>query len=127
MAALNVIQLTINNEAIGIKPNSFKFTTGRGERTVRTKMSGSNLSTVQSSDVETQVSMCKFTLLSETDTTAKLTEWQDNFDSNVVIAQDADGNTYTFTKAIITSDPEISAGVDGEVEIEFTSSPVVQG
>ena len=43
MPGLNVVQLTVNNEAIGIKPNSFSYKTGRGERRVRTKMSGSNI------------------------------------------------------------------------------------
>ena len=71
--------------------------------------------------------MAKFTLFSETDTASKVTEWQDNLDANVVIAQDNDGNTYTFNKAIITNDPEIAAGVDGEVEVEFRSSTVVLG
>lgn len=124
MAALNIIQLTINNEPIAIKPNSFSMTGGRGERHVRTKMSGANTDTVVSVDIETSKSMSKFTLLTETSTSTKIFEWQDNFDANVVVAQDDAGNTYTFNRAIITTDPEIQSGVDGETEVEFESSSV---
>ena len=127
MAALNVVQIAVNNETIGIKPNSFVFTGGRGERTVRTKMTGSATTTVVSTDVETQKSMCNFTLITETDTPAKVFEWQDNLDSNVVTVIDDDGNTYTFNKAILTTDPQITAAVDGETPLEFESQVVVQG
>lgn len=127
MTALNIVQITVNNQAVAIKPNSCSFTAGRGERTVRTKMSGRNLSTVASEDVETQTSMIKFTLLTETDTTDLVTSWQDNGDANGIVMQDVDGNTYTFNKAIITNDPEINSGVDAETEVEFTSSPLVKG
>ena len=63
-------------------------------------MTGSSTTTVVSTDVETQKSMCRFTLISETETPSKVFEWQDNLDSNVVTAIDSDGNTYTFNKAI---------------------------
>ena len=127
MSALNIVQISVNNETIGIKPNSFSFTSGRGERQVRTKMAGSSTTTVVSQDVETQKSMPKFILITETDTPSKVIEWQDNLDSNVVTAIDVDGNTYTFNKAILTSDPEFVAAVDGETALEWESQVVVQG
>jgi len=127
MAALNIIQLAINNETIAIKPNSFSFTGGRGERTVRTKMTGSSVSTVISTDVETQKSMVKFVLISETTTAPKVFEWQDRFDENSLVAIDSEGNTYTFNRAILITDPEINAAVDAETAIEFESQSVVSG
>jgi hypothetical protein len=128
MSALNVVQITVNNEPIGIKPNSFKFKPGIGDRNVRTKMSGNNIDTVVSTDIETAKGMCSFTLLTEGDTIATVTTWQNNLDANVVVGQDTEtGKTYTFTRAIIITDPEFGTGVDGETEIEFESSRVSQG
>jgi len=127
MGALNVVQMTINNEAIGIKPNTFEFTPGRGDRRVRTKMSGNNKQTVLSVDKETEFSKVMFTLITETDTAKKIMEWQDNFDANVIVAQDDGGNTYTFNQAILLTDPSIKSGVDGETPIEFQSETVAKG
>ena len=127
MPALNIVQLTVNNEPIGIKPNSFSFTDGRGDRTVRTKMSGNNSTTIASTDVETAISMCKFSLIMESSTPDTVIEWRDNIDANVVVAQDSStGKTYTFNRAIITTSPEFAAGADAEVEIEFQSARVVK-
>ena len=128
MSALNIVQITVNNEPVGIKPNSFKFKAGVGDRTVRTKMSGNNIDTVVSTDVETSKAMCSFTLLTEADTAPTVIQWQDNLDANVVVGQDSfTGKTYTFNKAIIISDPEFGTGVDGETEVEFESTRVIVG
>lgn len=127
MSALDAIQATINNVTYGVKPNSVTFTAGRGERMLRTKQSGSGVTNVVSKDAETQFSVVKFTLLSETDTPATVTEWQDNFDNNRIVLVDPDGNPYTFNRAVITADPEHGVGAEGEVEIEWNSEPMIQG
>jgi len=128
MSGFNVVQITVNNEPVAIKPNSFKFKPGVGDRNVRQKMSGNNIASVVTTDIETSKAMCSFTLLMEGDTVEKVVQWQDNVDANVVIGQDSEtGRTYTFVRAIIVTDPEFATGVDGEVEVEFESSRVAQG
>lgn len=125
MATLATPQIVVNNETIGIKPNSFTYTEGFGERKVRVKSTGGGQKEIITTrDVETELSMCKFIIYAEDTPIETVRDWLANVDANVI--QAADGNFQrTFTQAIITNNPEVNLGVDGEVEVEFQSAPAV--
>ncbi len=125
MSGLATPQIIINNEVIAIKPNSFTYDEGFGERSVRVKSSGGGSKTiVVTRNVETEMSTCKFVVLTEDTTLAKLRVWLNNLDNNVVQVSDT-GFQRTFSQAIITNKPEAALGADGETEIEWMSQPAV--
>lgn len=126
MAALFAPTVVVNNVAVAIKPNSFSYTEGFGERKVRTSSAGgSSTSQVVSEDIETQMSTCKFTVYTTSDQVDAIRTWQTNLDANAIEVTDRGSFNRTFLNAIITNDPEVSLGVDGEVEVEFTSKRAV--
>ena len=55
--------IVINNIAVAIVPNSFSFTEGFGEQDIKVQSAGGgSVQTVLSSNVETNMSMVKFSL-----------------------------------------------------------------
>jgi len=121
MTGLATPSILVNDEAIGIKPNSFTFTEGFGERNVRVKSTGGgNSAIVVTPNAETQVSKVKFTLITEAATIEKVREWLSRESNNVIEA--LDGNfTRTFTQAVISNDPENGLGESGEISLEWTT------
>jgi len=125
MAAISTPAIVVNNVPVGIKPNSFSYTEGFGERNVRVASAGGSAKeTIVSENVETQLSMVKFTLFTTSGNLTLAREWAANKGNNVIEASD-DNFTRSFTNAIITNDFEVSAGVDGEFEIEFKTTAAV--
>ena len=128
MATLFAPTVMVNNVSVAIKPNSFSYKEGFGERKVRIASGGGGtLTQVVSEDIETQLSTCKFMLYSTSDNVTLVRTWQTNSDANAVEVTDKDNFSRTFANAIITNDPDVSLGVDGEVEVEFTSRKSTQG
>ena len=125
MGALSTPSIVINNTPVAIKPNSFSYTEGFGERNVRVASAGGNAKeTVVSENVETQMSMVKFTLFTTTGNLTLARQWANNKSANVIEASDV-GFTRSFTQAIITNDYEVAAGNDGEFELEFKTIAAV--
>lgn len=125
MPALSTPTIVINNIPTSIKPNSFSYTEGTGERNVRVASAGGNAKeTIITENVETQMSMVKFILYTTTDNIGLARELAKNLDSNTIEASD-NGFTRTFSRAIIVNDYEVAAGVDGEFELEFKTVAAV--
>jgi len=123
MAGLATPTIQVNGDTIAIKPNSFEYDEGFGERNVRVKSAGgASRQTVVTRDVESQKSGFKFTLLTEDISIDLVREWLALEDANVVQAADV-GFGRVFNQAIITSVPKNMLGVDGEIEIEWESKP----
>ena len=125
MGAISTPSIVVNNTPVGIKPNSFTYTEGFGERNVRVASAGGAAKeTIVTENVETQMSTVKFTLYTTSDNLTLSRQWAANKDSNVIEASDTNF-TRSFTSAIITNDFEVSAGVDGEFELEFKTQAAV--
>ena len=126
MRALFAPTVVVNSVAIGIKPNSFSYKDGLGERNVRVaSVGGGGTETIVSENIETQQGVCTFTLFS-TDANAKLIrQWLFNRENNSVEVTDKGGFSRTFLKAIVVNDPEIALGQDADVEVEFQSQRAV--
>ena len=125
MGGLSVPQILVNDEVVYIKPNSFSFTEGAGERNVRTKSGGGGaVAIVVTENAETQTSMVKFTLLTEDSSLERIRGWLNLFDANRIEAGDG-SFARTFSQATITNNPEAALGESGEVEIEWTTQKSV--
>lgn len=125
MAGLSTPQILVNNEVIGIKPNSFEYDEGFGERNVRTKSAGgASRQIVVTRNVETEKSTVKFVLFTEDSSISVVRQWLNNIDANVIQASDS-GFNRTFNQAIITGNPTNGLGVDGEIPLEWESQPAV--
>ena len=125
------IQLTdatviVNNETIGVIPNSVKFDEGLGEQKLRSvSVGGGKTEQVYAQDVETKFSMLKFDVPTTVDNIRLAREWKLNGNANVaqITAENADGNVIrTFTGAAITNNYEVDMSVDGNISIEITSN-----
>jgi hypothetical protein len=122
--ALYKPSVVVNNIEIFIKPNSLSYKTGFGERKVRTAHAGGVLRTYATEDIETQRGYAKFVMYTTVEHINEIETWQLNFDANTVSWQER-GENRTMTNAIITNDPEINTGVEGETEIMFEGDPLV--
>lgn len=126
MPGLFAPTIVVNNATVAIKPNSFSYKEGFGERNVRVASTGGGgRSIVTTENVETQMGSCKFTLYTTADNIAAVRSWLANGSANMVEASDRSGWSRTFQQAIITNDPDLNLGVDGEIEVEFMSNPAV--
>jgi len=125
MTALSVPTVMVNGEPVGIKPNSFSFTEGFGTRTTRMKSTGGGSKVIiNTRNIETEFSVCKFTLLSEDISASRVREWLSKGDTNVVRAVEGTFQR-TFNQAHITNDPEAALGVEGDTPLEWASKPAV--
>jgi hypothetical protein len=122
--ALSTGQLVLNNKLLGLVPNTFSFTSGRGEYTHRRASTGGNGTVaVFSKNAETFKSMPKFELFPTTDNldvidTAKLNN------SNNTLVYSENGKSIVFTNLVITNDPEFAVGADTTVSVEAEADPI---
>ena len=123
MATLFAPTVCVNGTVVAVKPNSFSYTEGFGERKVRVASAGGgSLTQITSEDLETRLSMCKFMLYATSDNEKLIRGWQKNREVNTVEVTDKGGFKRNFKQAIITNDPDVALGVDGEIEVEFSTN-----
>lgn len=128
--AISDPSIVVNNEPIGIVPNSVKFKEGLGEQKMRAASTGGgNTIPVYSEDVTTNFGMIKFSMYNDIDSIENARKWKKNKNSNVVTltGKDPSGKTITrtFLNAAIMNDYEADLSAEGVLELEFTSSPAV--
>ena len=123
---LSTPTITVNNVTVAIIPESFTFTEGKGEATMRAASSGGGRVTmVFNRDVSTQISEPKFGLYNTNENLELAKEWANNDDENAITATDVTGFTRTFTGAAITNNYEPKLSSDGSIDLEFMSEPAV--
>lgn len=123
-----MIQLTdaavvINNENVGVTPNSVEFDEGRGEQIVRPVSIGEGKTEqVYANNLETNIGAVKFSMPSTVENVALALSWKTNKNRNVVsIAGSTDDGdlTRTFTQAALVANYKIPIGTEADIEIEF--------
>jgi dihydroxyacetone kinase-like predicted kinase len=125
MAGLSNPYIVINNVSVGVLPNTFSYTEGLGEANYRVQSSGGqNVDTVYTLNIETALSMIKFTLISSTENVNLARAWKANQDGNVITASQ-DTFTRTFRRAALITDYEVIVTADGTIALEFKSLPAV--
>lgn len=126
MSALVNPQIVINDEPVAYVPNSFDFSDGYGDRTVRTQTTGGgNVEQVFTEDVETQLGRVKFTLISTTENIEKITKWQQNIDANAIELSASGNFSRSFPRMTIMSEPPKPGGQDAQFDVEFQGSKAI--
>lgn len=129
MEQLTDATLIINNEVVGIKPNSLSMTEGLGEADSRPQsVGGGRIEQVYSINLETAMSVVKFALRSTVENVALLRSWKTNRNQNViqVVASNSDGDlSRTVTQALVSNDPEIPFGSDADIEVEMKGNSTI--
>lgn len=118
--------ITVNNNTLAIVPDSFKYKSGAGERTVDiTSAGGDSTDVVITQDVKTQKSYCSFDLRSTVANIKEFELMQTGIGTNAVLAAD---NRVGFAKAFdqmtVTTDPEIVAAQDGSFTVEMEGASI---
>jgi len=122
--SLSTPQVILNNKVLNIVPNTFKFTTGRGEYTHRRASTGGNGTVaVISKNAETFKSMPKFELFPTKEDFDTIDAAKLNVANNTLSAYE-NGKTFVFTNFTITNDPEFNTGNDATVSVEAEADPI---
>lgn len=129
MIQLSDAQVLVNNEVVGIHPNSLKFTEGLGEQKVRAVSVGEGKTEqVYARDLESNFARVIFELPTTPEYVKLARQWKTNGNQNVVsiAGSTAEGTvTRSFTKAALVGDYEVNVGSDGTIEIEFHANQAI--
>lgn len=122
--------ISVNDSPVAIVPNSFSYTEGKGEQTVRVVSTGGGaVEQVYSQNVESNLSNVKFTMLPTLANIDLARQWKTNENQNVLVVtgKDGNGNTFdrTFQNAGLINDTEIQLGSETVIELEFLSDAAV--
>jgi hypothetical protein len=115
----------INNNAVPIIPNTFRYTEGLGDQKVEATSAGGNaIAAVYALDVATRISSCHFEIANTEYNIELARQWKLNGNLNVITVT---GDTFsrTFTSASLVNDYEVSLGSDANIPIDWRSNPVV--
>lgn len=115
--------VNVNNQAVFIIANSCTYNEGKGEQTVTTQVSGSNVETVFSDNAETKMSKVAFELSNTPANIETARLWKSLENNNGIIIQDDSGFTRTFTNMTLTNDYEVNLGTGGNIPLEFMGDP----
>lgn len=129
--ALSVPAIQVNNDTIGLVPNSFSYVTGDGEVTVRAASSGGgNSISVHTQNAETMFSKVMFKVYTTVDNISKIRDWKANVAGNTINVSQRDVGGKDFSLAFagmsMTNDPDVNASADGEIEIEMAGDQIRQ-
>lgn len=126
MIQLTDAALIANNEAVGIVPNSLKYTEGFGERNVRAvSVGGGKVEQVYANNVEGALGKLMFDLPSTPENIALAREWAAAGNGNVfqIAGSTPEGEvTRTFTQAAIINDYEVEIGSEANISIEVMAN-----
>lgn len=126
MAGLANPQVIIDNIAYFIKPNSFKETkSGYGEVTTRAVASGTTVAPVHTLNLEEAFSEFEFMMVTDT-TSVELRDdlLRDRLAEKTIEGVLEDGSVRTYSNAVLSTDPEVGFGSDGEITFTFKGAQV---
>lgn len=124
MANLATPTVSVNDDVIEIQPNSLSFKKGKGDFVLRTQQAGSAVSVIANANVETKLSMVKFTMLMSDVSTELVDQWLLDRENNGSTIDIFDGSISTgFQRMFLISEPEQMTGSDGTIEFEFQGPP----
>lgn len=119
--------IRVNGNVVSILPNSFEYTGGYGEKTVRTfSAGGDRVVNVTTQNAETFKSMVKFSLSNTSETSGLIRDWS-TLDGQISIEVAHPNFQASFRNMTMTVDPSIPFSNDGTVEVEFEGTRVVIG
>ena len=129
--AISVPAIQVNNDTIGLVPNTFKYVSGDGEVTVRAASTGGGSAiSVHTQDAETMFSKVMFSVYATTDNISKIRDWKNRVAGNTInaVQRDVGGKDFSlaFKDMSMTNDPDVNAAADGVIEIEMAGDKIQQ-
>ncbi len=125
MSALSVPGISVNNTPIGIVPNSFKFTLGKGEINVRAVSTGGGASeSVHTEDAEMKIGKMSWEMYNTSETQEFISGWKSNIGTNFVSGQQPGTPPLSGGSMSMVNDPDFEASADGVVAVEFEGDPL---
>lgn len=119
----------VNNDIVAYIPNTLSYTEGLGEQSIRAASAGGNQTEqIFADNIEMRYSTVKFELPSTIENIAKVRQWKQNKNANLVqiSGKTADGNlTRSFSQAALLTDVEVPLTNDGNMTLEWRSNPAV--
>ena len=114
----------VNNQVIGIVPNSVKYKNGKGDKNLRPQSAGGNsIEMIATENAETKKGMVSFELYNTQTNDDLVASWQDAVDG--VAIRLSDGSfVKPFRRMHVINDPEFALGADGMVPVLFEGDPV---
>lgn len=123
--ALSVPGVSVNNTPISIVPNSYKFTRGDGETTVRAASSGGGgVVSVHTEDAESKIGKMSWEMYVTPETIELIAGWKAGIGENFVSAQQVGITPISGSNMSMTNDPDFEASADGKVEVMFEGDPL---
>jgi hypothetical protein len=115
--------ITVNNVAVSILPNTFKYNEGLGQAKVRAESAGGGaVTTVYSQDVSTKIGKCQWEMSNTPSNIEAVRGWKTNANQNAITATDGTFSR-SFAGAVVVNDYVVEAGVDGKIQVEWESAP----
>lgn len=126
-SALAEATVMVNDNVIGIVPNTLEFDEGLGEQKILpVSVGGGKVEQLYANDLESNFATVKFQMRVTVSNVETLKGWQQNANRNVVnvAAEDADGNDLTrvFTQATIMEAPNIQIQTEGVIDVSFNAN-----
>ncbi len=122
--AITLQRVIVNNLGVLIMPGTFKYTEGLGEKTVEAQSGGGGaFENVVSDDGGTHKSKFSFSIRNPAANIELARSWK-VIDFNAVQIVDK-GFTRTFNNAVLLNDYDVELSIDGALELEWESDPVV--
>jgi hypothetical protein len=118
-------QVSVNDEAVSIFPNSLVFKTSEGDKNVRALGAGGNsVEVVTTEDATTKKSMVKFKISNTINHLNLKRTWGTNSSNTIEFTEN--GQNYSFIGMVRTVEPEVPVSADSEIEVEFEGPPNIQ-
>ncbi len=130
LKTLSVPQISINNEAVRIVPNSLTYDGGEGEVAVRSASGGGrNSESVHSANAETFISKVMFDMYLTSDLDQNIAQWKEAIGNNSIQINQrplggGDAITLSFDGMSLTTPVERAASADGVVSLEWSGDPM---
>jgi hypothetical protein len=125
--AISVPSVTINNQTIGIVPNTLTYTEGFGDQSVVTQSGGNgSIETVYYDNAENKRTMVSFELRNTAENIALARGWKTNLNQNTITVSDNNADFQrTVRNAALTNDYEVNLQSDGTISLEFYGDQTV--
>lgn len=126
---LTAVRFAVNNDTWEYVPNSLVLTTGQGEQSFRSMITGARRTkAVFNDNLEARIGKIEIEVPPTIDMIRKIRLTKERRDDNsVMIEASLNGQrfTATITNAAITNDPPINIGTEGSVALVIEGDPVI--
>ena len=123
--ALSVPGIVVNDVPIGIVPNSYKSTRGKGEINVRSESSGGGSSkSIHTENAETKIGKMSWDMYNTDENKAFFVQWKSQVGSNTIIASQSGMKPEAGQNMSLVNDPDWEGSSDGVVTFEFEGDPL---